>query len=150
MPTNYFIFSTGGDWDSTTLYNNGDEYLADQLYLELQSGRDDYGNLSKGGLTRGGQMTAFVSPQGSNGSQVGIFPGKIEMQFPVHKVTIENETPTFLIEFTKVLLDDEDVTAQVTDLLVNIDAVNNDVQAYVMMYKPHFLSSDEVATINLI
>lgn len=150
MPTNYFIFSTGGDWDSTTLYNNGDECLADQLYLDLKSGRDDYGNLRKGGLSDGGQMTAYVSPQGENGAQVGVFPGKIDLSFPMHKITIENDTPNFMIEFTKVFLDGQDISQQVTDLFVNIDAINNEVKAYVMMYKPHFLGADEVATINLL
>ncbi|HLK14022.1 MAG TPA: hypothetical protein VKT78_04390 [Fimbriimonadaceae bacterium] len=150
MPSNYFIFSTGGDWDSTTLYNNGDEYMADRLYIDLKAGRDDFGNFVRGGLVDGNaDATAMVVPQGTS-QEVGIFPGKIDLEFPMHKVTVHNDTPQFAIEFTRVILDGADVTEQVVDFVTDIDAVNNNVQAYIMLYKPHFLAADEVATINLI
>jgi len=149
MPTNYFIFSTGGDWDSTTLYNNGEEYMADRLYIELKSGRDEFGDICRGGLSNGGDMVAYVIPQDS-GREVGIFPGRIDLEFPLHKITLINETPNFAIEFTQVILDGQDVTNQIVDFTTNIDPINNDVQAYILLYKPHFLSADEVATINLL
>jgi|GEM_PF-490564 len=150
MDANYFIFSTGGDWDSTTLYNNADEYLADQLYIEIKSGRDDNGNPTRGGLSNGGNMTAYVSPQGSNGQQVSIFPSRIDLEFPLHKICLFNDTPNFQFEVTRIELDGVDVSNQVVDFLVNIDALKNDVQAYLMMYKHHLLGSDEVATLNLL
>jgi hypothetical protein len=150
MPSNYFIFSTSGDWDGTTLYNNGDEYVADRLYIDLKAGRDDYGNYMRGGLVNGnGEATALVVPQGTS-QEVGIFPGKIDLEFPMHKVTLTNDTPQFAIEFTRIVLDSVDVTDQVVDFVTDIDAVNNNVQAYIMLYKPHFLSADEVATMNLL
>ena len=150
MPENYFIFTTGGDWDSTTLYNNGDEYLADKLSIELKTARDDMGNPTRGGIANGGTMAAFVSPQNSNGQQEGIFPGKIELEFPLHKLTVVNDTPNFMIEATQILLDGADVTNQIIDLVIDIDAVNNDVQGYLLLYKHHVLGSDEIATLNLL
>ncbi len=149
MPTNYFIFSTGGDWDSTNLYNNGNEYMADRLYLDLKAGRDEWGNFTRGGISNGGDMTALVVPQGS-GQEMGVFPGKIDLEFPAHRITVQNDTPQFAIEFTRILLDGVDVTDNVVDFVTDIDAINNNVQAYIMMYKPHFLSADEVMTINLL
>lgn len=149
MPSNYFMFSTDGTWDGTTLYNNGEEYVADRLYLDLKAARDYDGDFVKGGVVKGGQMTASVVPQGS-GQECGVFPGKIELQFPMHKVVIQNDTPNFAIEFTRILLDGADVTDNVVDFVTDIDSINNNVQAYVMLYKPHFIAADEVATINLL
>ena len=35
-----------GDWDTTTLYNNGDEVSALEFYIEIEAGQDDgYGNV---------------------------------------------------------------------------------------------------------
>jgi hypothetical protein len=149
MPSNYFIFSTGGDWDSTTLYNNGDEYVADRLYLDLKAGRDYAGNYARGGISQGGTMSALVVPQGTN-QEVAVFPGRIDLTFPAHNVTIQNDTPQFAIECTRVILDGNDVTDQVVDFVTEIDAPNNVVQAYILLYKPHFISADEVATITLL
>ena len=149
MPLNYFIFTTNGDWDSTTLYNNGEEFMADELEVQLQAGRDGYGGLTSGGLNQGGDMTAYVVPQGTN-QQYGIFPGRLDLEFPTHKVSIVNDNPQFAIEFTQITLDGTDITNHITDLQVTIDAVNNNVQAFLTMYKPHFLSADEVATVTLI
>jgi hypothetical protein len=147
---NYFIFNTGGDWDSTTLYNNGEEFLASKLFLQLNTTRDMDGRPIRGGLSNGGSMTAYVQPQDENASEFAIFPGKIDLEVPTHKVSVENTSPQFAIEFTRVWLDGEDVTNQVVDLEFNVDAVNNNVSGYVTIYKPHFLAADEVATFNLL
>jgi hypothetical protein len=147
---NYFIFSTGGDWDSTTLYNNGQEYLANKLFIQLNTARDMDGSPMRGGIGNGGSMTAYVLPQGDNAGEFAIFPGRIDLEVPTHKITVENTSPQFAIEFTTVNLDGQDVTAQVVDLEVNVDAVNNEVSGFITLYKPHFLGSDEVATYNLL
>lgn len=147
---NYFIFSTGGDWDSTSLYNNGQEFLANQLYISLSTGRDLDGSPMRGGLGNGGSMTAYVLPQEDNAGEFAIFPGKIDLEVPTHKVTVENTSPQFAIEFTRVWLDGNDVTDQVVDLEINVDAVNNQVSGYITIYVHHFLASDEVATYNLL
>lgn len=146
----YFIFNTGGDWDSTTLFLNGEEYPAARLYLEIQTGRDYEGQPRKGGLQVGGDAQAFVLPQDPDGREEAIFPGRIDLEFPTHKVTIENDSPNFAIELTRVTLDGRDVSDELYELLVNIDATNNEVQAYLMLFKPHFLAADEMATYNLL
>ena len=45
---NDMTFQTSGDWENTTLYNNGVEVAAAQLFVELRAGRDDYDNPIRG------------------------------------------------------------------------------------------------------
>ncbi len=143
------VFSTGGDWDSTTLHNNGEEVMADKLLVELHAGRDEDGNATSGGLSRGGEATAYILPQGST-DQEPIFPGNLRLTFPNHALVIENSSPTFAIEMTQVNFDGQDVSNNVLDLMVNIDSVNNEVTASLTLYKAHWFSSDEVATYALL
>jgi hypothetical protein len=147
---NYFIFNTGGDWDSTTLYNNGEEFQAAKLFIQLTVNRDYNGRPIRGGLRNGGELTAYVLPQDDNAGEFAIFPGKIDLEVPTHKVTIENTSPQFAIEFTRIWLDGNEVTEEVTDIEVTVDAVNNEVSGYITVFKPHFIAADEVATYNLL
>jgi hypothetical protein len=146
----YFIFNTGGDWDSTTLFLNGQEFQASRLYLQLTTGRNDYGEPCRGGLRNGGDMTAYVMPQDDSQGEYAIFPGRIDLEFPMHKLTVENASPQFAIEFTRVMMDNEDITDRIVDLQVDIDAVANNATAYLSLYRPHLLGADEVASFNLI
>jgi hypothetical protein len=146
----YFIFNTGGDWDSTTLFLNGEEFLASKLFVDLQTGRDEFGNLVRGGLANGGQMQAYVVPQDDGAPEQAMFPGRIDFEFPTHRITIENESPMFAIEMTSVILDGQDVSNEVTEIQINIDAVNNEVSAYLTLYRPHVFAADEVATYTLL
>jgi len=146
----YFIFSTGGDWDSTTLFLNGDEFPASKLYIELITGRDEFGDLVRGGLGNGGQMSASILPQEDGSYEQAIFPGRIDLEFPTHKVTIENNSPMFAIEMTSVVLDGIDISGEITELQVNIDAIANEVSAFLTVYRPHVFASDEVVTYNLL
>lgn len=145
----YTLFSTGGDWDSTSLFRDGQEFMAAQLFVSLQTPRDYDGQPIRGGLRNGGEMTAYATPQDTSGD-VAIFPGKIDLEFPTHKLTIENQTPNFAIEFTQVFLDERDITAEVIEIQINIDANSNQVEGFIVLYKPHFFGADEVATYTLI
>lgn len=147
---NNMVFSTGGDWDSTTLYNNGSEVLAAQLFVEMHASRDEFGDPAPGGVRTGGEMTAIVRPQENPQQEIGIFPGRLEMNFPGHSLIVENTHPMFAFEFTRVWYNGHEVTNNVMDLYVDINAVDNVVQAYVTLYKPHWFTSDEVATYNII
>ena len=147
---NYFIFSTGGDWDSTSLYLNGEDFPSQKLFLKFETGRDYDGDPRKGGLELGGEATAFALPQQSGAGEWAIFPGKIDLEFPTHRVTIENNSPTFAIELTKVRLDSEDVSDQLLDLEIDIDAIENRATAYITLFKPKLFGADEIATYTLI
>ncbi len=147
---NNVVFSTGGDWDSTTLHNNGAEVMAAQLFVELHAGRDEFGEPRHGGVGFGGEMTAIIRPQDDPNREIGIFPGRISLQFPGHQLIIENQNPAFAFEFTRVWLDGRDVSDHVLDVYVDINAVDNVVRAYTVLYKAHWFASDEVATINLL
>jgi hypothetical protein len=147
---NNVVFQTAGDWDSTTLSNNGEEVLAAQLFVELHAGRDSYGDPDRGGVLDGGEITATIRTQADPQDPVGIFPGRLEMAFPGHTLQLENTHPTFAFEFTRVWYNGRDVTDKIVDLYVDINAVDNVVQAYVTLYKAHWLGSDEVATYTII
>lgn len=147
---NNVVFSTGGDWDSTTLHNNGVEVAAAQLFVELHAGRDEYGDARRGGVNLGGEMTAIIRPQDDPSQEIGIFPGRLALQFPAHQVIVENQNPAFAFEFTRVWMDGRDITDSVLDLYVDVNAVDNVVKAYAVIYKPHWFGSDEVATFNLL
>ena len=147
---NDVVFNTGGDWDSTTLYNNGQEVLANRFFIQMQCGRDEYGDPVRGGVGTGGEITAYVNTQDNPNFQAPVFPGRVVIRVPNHEVVLENTHPQFLFETTQVWLDQRDVTENVMDVYLDIDAVNNNVQGYVTLYKPHFISADEVATVNLL
>jgi hypothetical protein len=147
---NNLVFRTGGDWDSTTLHNNGQEVLASQLFIELHCGRDAWGNPCDGGIGNGGEFSAIVRPQDNPNQEVGIFPGRAELIFPHHSLVIENTHPGFAFEFTRIWYNGHDVTDDMVDLLVNIDAVQNQVQAFLTVYRSHWIASDEVATYTIL
>ncbi len=147
---NNMVFSTNGDWDSTTLFNNGEEVMAAQLFVELHAGRDDYDSPIGGGVTCGGEMTAIVRPQNDPQSEIGIFPGRLEINAPGHSLVIENYHPAFAFEMTTCLYNGTDVTRNVMDIMVNIDAVSDQVSAYITLFKPHWISADEVATYTIL
>jgi hypothetical protein len=146
---NYFIFNTNGDWESTTLYNNGQEFFANKLVLELNCNRDYDGGPLRGGINNGGTISAYAEPQDGN-SQYAIFPGKMDFEVPTHKLEIENTSPQFAFEFTRIILDGVDVTNEVVDIEIDVDAVNNEVSGFITLFKHHFLSANEVATYNLL
>lgn len=147
---NYFIFNTGGDWDSTSLYLNGENFPANRLYIRFETGRDYDGQPSRGGLANGGQATAYAQPQDDGAREWALFPGKIDLEFPRHKLTIQNDSPTFAIELTRVLLDGEDVSDQLLDIEIDVDAINDRVTAYLTLFKHHLFGADEIATFTLL
>ena len=147
---NNMVFSTLGDWDSTTLYNNGQEVLAAQLFVELVTGRNEFGEPTGGGIEWGGEITAIVRPQDNPDQEIGIFPGRLELNFPGHTIVIENGHPGFAFEFTRVWYNGRDVTNDLLDIYVDINAVDNIVKAYLTLYRDRFLLRDEVVTYNIV
>lgn len=146
---NYFIFQTEGSWETTTLFLNGEEFLASRLFIQCETGRDWDGDPVKGGLRNGGQMTAYVQPQ-DGGVDYALFPGKIDLEFPTRKVTIENQSANFAIEFTRVYLDGQEISDELLDIQIDIDAINNNVTASLTVFRPRLFGADEVATYSLI
>ena len=147
---NDVVFNTGGDWDSTTLYNNGQEVLAVELFAEMTCGRDDFGEPMRGGTEIGGEMTAYIRSQDNPDQQLPIFPGRLVIRVPNHEVVVENTHPQFLFETTQVWLDQVDVSRNVTDFQIQIDAENNIVRSFISIFKPHFFGADEIATTTLL
>jgi hypothetical protein len=143
---NELVFRTGGSWDNTTLYNNGYEVPAAQLFIELQAGRDEWGDPTHGGILEGADLTALVRPQDDPMQPWDIFPGRITLEFPGYNLVVENYHPAVALENTRVFLNGEDITRRIVDLYVDINAVDDIVSAYVTVYKSRFFRRDEVIT----
>ena len=95
-------------------------------------------------------MTASVRPADNPDQEIGVFPGRLEVNVPGHTLTIENTHPGFAFEFTRVWYNGQDVTDKVMEVFKDVNAVDNVVRAYITIYKPHWIVSDEVATYNLL
>lgn len=143
---NEIIFSTGGDWDSTSLMSNGYAIEAAQLYIELRAGRDDWGDEVRGGIWEGADLTAMIRPAEDPLAPFDIFPGRISLEFPGYTIVMENQHPEVDMRHLRVWLNGEDITDRVVDVVVDINAVDSFVQAYVTVYKSRFLLRDEVIT----
>jgi hypothetical protein len=143
---NDLIFHTGGSWDTTTLFNNGYEVPAAQLFIELHAGRDEWGDPVSGGILEGADLTALIRPQDDPMQPWDIFPGRITLEFPGYNLVVENNHPAVALENTRIFLNGEDVTRRIVDLYVDINAVDDVVSAYVTVYKSHFFRRDEVLT----
>lgn len=143
---NDMVFHTEGDWDSTTLYDSAEEVPAAQLFVELRAGRDDFGNPADGGLWDGATLTALVRPQADPESPFDILPGRLTLEFPGNVVVLENDHPLVELTATRVFFNGQDVTSRVVDLYVDINAVDDVAQAFLTLYKPHWIRRDEVIT----
>jgi hypothetical protein len=146
---NDMVFQTGGDWSNTTLYCNGEEVMAAELFVELQAGRDEWGNPASGGVLDGADLTAFVRPQDDPDNPADILPGRITLNFPDHSIILENMHPLVEVDMTRVWYNGEDVTNRVVDVYVDVNAVDNVVKAFITVYKPHWIAADEVITYSI-
>ena len=147
---NDMTFQTGGDWNSTTLYNNGVEVPAAQLFVELRAGRDEYNTPVQGGIYSGTELTAIVRPQDNPEDVLDILPGKLTLVFPGHTVVVENYHPMADPEATRVWYNGQEVTNRVVDVYADINAQDDSVKAFVSVYKPHFIATDEVITYTIV
>lgn len=144
------VFVTNGDWDSTTLHNNGFELAAQQLFIEVNAGRDDFGDPTDGGILEGADMAAFYRPMESPDDPQDVLPGRITLRFPFHEVNIENMTPVVDVRGTRIWLDGQEITDRVIDLCINIDAGSGEVSAVISVYKNRFWVTDEVIVTDLL
>lgn len=147
---NNMVLTTGGDWPTTSLHNNNEEIAAAQLFVELVAGRDEFGDPERGGIQLGGEMTAIVRPADNPEQEVGIFPGRLEMNFTGHTLVIENTHPMFAFELTRVWYNGQEVTNDVMDIHVDFNYPENNVKAFIVLFKSKWFGSDEVATFNIL
>ncbi len=147
---NDMVFHTQGDWDSTTLFNNGMEVAAAQLFVELRAGRDDFGNPMDGGIFEGADLSALVRPQEAPDDPFDVLPGRLTLEAPGHTIILENYHPHVELDQTRVWYNGEEVTERVVDLYVDINALDDVVQAFLTVYKPRWIRRDEVITYTLL
>src|SRR5262249_51811152 len=121
-----------------------------QLFVELHAGRDSFGEPGGQGIFNGGEATAIVRPQADPEPPADIFPGRLELNFPEHCPILANPDPLLAFTPTRAWYNGQDVTRRIMDLYVDINAVDNVVQASITLFRPHWLTADEVATIELI
>ena len=147
---NDMTFQTGGDWASTTLYNNGVEVPAAQLFVELRAGRDEYDNPVQGGIYDGTDLTAIVRPQEAPAEAWDILPGRLTLTFPGHTIVLENYHPMVALDATRVWYNGQEITDRVVDVYVDVNALDDIVKAFVTVYKPHWIATDEVITYTIV
>lgn len=147
---NDMTFQTGGDWASTTLYNNGAEVPAAQLFVELRAGRDAWNNPVQGGIYEGTALDAFVRPQSSPDEAFDILPGRLTLTFPGHSIVLENYHPLVVPDSTRVWYNGQDVTDRIVDVYVDVNALTDSVQAFVTIYKSHWIAADEAITYTIV
>lgn len=143
---NDMVFHTEGDWPTTTLYNNGEEVQAIQLFVEIRAGRDDFGNPIQGGIYGGSDLSATLRTQEEPTVDYDILPGRITIEFPGHAIAIENAHPLVDPSSTRVSYNGVDVTGRVVDVYVEVNADANVVKALITLYKAHWIASDEAIT----
>ncbi len=140
---NQWVFSTQGSWDTTTLFNNGEEIFASRLFLQFRQARNWLGS------DKGGEMEAIIRSDDS-GEEVGIFPGSIEIQVPNHSVLIQNRDPHFAFEETKIWYQEIEVTPTVAEFSIEVDSDQNVVQAYISLFQGKGLGSTESETFTIL
>ncbi|GAB4455458.1 MAG: hypothetical protein OHK0029_11610 [Armatimonadaceae bacterium] len=143
---NDLVFRTNGTWDGTTLFNNGMEVMAAQLFVELRAGRDEWGEPVDGGIFEGAELTALVRPQDDPYDPWDIFPGRVTLSFPGYHIVIENYHPAVYLQNTRVFLNDENISERVIDVYVDVNALDDVVSAYITVYKNNWFRRDEVIT----
>ena len=127
---NNYVFSTQGDWDTTTLTNNGEEVLANRLFIHLRMRPGD-----KLGNPGPGEIVAVVFTQDNPDDECGLFPGIVTLDLPRHKIDIMNRDPNFEFEATRVSYQGIDVTPSVAEIFLEIDALQNVVQGSIGLYQ---------------
>src|SRR4029077_11320398 len=126
------------------------EVLAAQLFVEIHAGRDGFGEPAGDGIFNGGGATATVRLQEDPSQAVDVFPGRLELHFPGHDVQLENLDPLLAFTATRVWYNGQDVPRRLMDLHVDVNAGAKMVQASITLFKPHWITADEIATIELI
>ena len=147
---NNLVFRTDSSWDNTTLFNNGIEVMAAQLFVELRAGRDEFDNPTSGGIFEGADLSAIVRPQDDPYSPWDILPGRLELNCPGYVVVIENFHPGVYLDQTRVLMNGEDITARVVDFYCDINGVDGIMSVWITVYKPHWIRRDELITHTII
>lgn len=141
---NDVIFATQGDWDSTTLANNGVDVAANRLFVHFQQ------TIDQKGFRSGGELSASIVTQADPNEEAGIFPGTLTIDVPNHKIVIENKDPHFGFAATKVVYQDIEVTEYLVEFHLEVDAAANVVQAYITLFQGADATDNPVQTFNVL
>ena len=141
---NSLVFSTQGTWDTTTLLNNAEEVFATRLFVSLRRKRGWMGG------DQGGDLEAYVALQDDPDTEIGIFPGSIEVQVPRHNVLMVNRDPHFAFESTQIYYQEIEVTMSVAEFYLEIDSDQNIVQCYMSLWQGHGIGSGNAETFTLL
>ena len=63
---------------------------------------------------------------------------------------LENYHPMADPEATRVWYNGQEITTHVVDIYVDVNALDDTVKAFVTVYKPHWISTDEVITYTIV
>ncbi len=139
---NNYVFSTQGDWDTTTLTNNGEQVMASRLFVQYRALHGD-----NQGNPGAGEVTAVWFDQDNPEEEIGFFPGMLTIDVPRHKIEIVNRDPHFTFELTRIAYQGIEVTPSISEIFLEIDADKNVVQGWIGIYQTHRNNDIETFTI---
>lgn len=143
MPLNDFAFSTGGNWDSTFVLYNGQNWDAARGFnVELRVFQENEGD---GGVDEGGTITGEVTmvdpsinpddypnPLAMPTVVAPIFPGRISFSvLGQPTIVFENSDPDFEFLQTVVTMDGLDITDRIVSARFVVDAINDVVEGWI-------------------
>lgn len=144
MPINDFAFNTSGNWDSTFVLFNGQNWDGARCFdIELRTfnGNEGDGGIDEGGTLKGEVL--MVDPNADPASyasdplmaptvSAAIFPGRISFNvLGQPTIMIENLDPDFEFLQTSVYMDGLDITDRVVSARFLIDAINDNVEMWI-------------------
>lgn len=141
---NNVVFTTQGDWDTTTLTNNNEEVLANRLFVHFQQQIDRKGNRGEG------EFTAIIRTQDNPDEDAGVFPGTLTVNVPNHVIVIHNTDPHFEFEQTRIEYQEIDVTESLSEFHLEIDSVENIVQGYITLWQGPIATNEPYETFTIL
>lgn len=141
---NNVVFTTKGDWDSTTLTNNDEEVRANRLFVQFQQQIDRKGNRGEG------ELTAIINTENEPDVDTGIFPGTLTIDVPNHKIEIQNTDPHFAFASTHVIYQEIEVTESLSEFHLEVDGLQNIVQGYITLWQGPIATDAPYQTFNIL
>ncbi len=102
-----------------------------------------------GGISLGGEIQAWLRPQDCLDDEIPIFPGSIRFTTPLGELVLENKSPDLDFADTLVFWNGVEITNNILDVRIDVNAVDNIVESEIKIYEPRILVEDEIHSVSL-